>query len=785
MPNIEQLAAEAEALSGMRQREYARHFFVFLGLAAFFGGWVDFVFGNQGLGAAGILFSFLIMAGLNGVFQLWEKTNLLSLFAGLLTGGMAFALYHSSHCPSFYWGADPSFWLSVHAGAVTQPPWTPLATLLGQAACFFFPRHQFSILPELSSLLMSASVVMALLQMFQNLRNKNLLNGFVIFLVCLVMTVSRPWWDAATRGSGLVVSLGLFLAISQRALLRLEDKPWGALHLILGLLFSTHPLWGFLGLFNHLTHLETANPRFKSLVIPFTAGFSPYLWIALRAGKYFPSWGGGDPFGQSFKDWRKIWEDHFFTDWDLSFAFYGLGWTVGVLFLVLIFLWILQFIAWSSGKRHSTSPAEVWSLVLASGLGLFFFSLSGNQTACVAAWVPFSLGSLILNYAEKGLERPSSNFFSGGFLAVLLTVLFGLAGMVAFSQGQSCWRQKEDFPLQHAFNLLRSLDRRTVLFLEDPFEAAACREALLIEPLQTQAVLLDTKYLSQRWYAAQCFQKVPELLWTDFASSPGNVMESLVTTNRDDWNLQWALSQAPASWTGPKVDPTVLTLLFEGKGAKGMKAEETQYRLDLSSVPQGAAVDPQEKPYLERYALGFEALGRYLLSQSRFSLAIKSLERSENLDPSRNEPRALLSQIYSQDNVLEAARLEMEKTVKEHPSRIKILMSMVEESQKEGNESKTVALLDEMIRLNAELSDAEYQLSLIYDKLGYPEKAKALLEASVELNPQKVDAQLRYGKWMAKLGNRLNAEEAFRSVLAVDPVNKEAQVELWKLLNQE
>jgi tetratricopeptide (TPR) repeat protein len=154
------------------------------------------------------------------------------------------------------------------------------------------------------------------------------------------------------------------------------------------------------------------------------------------------------------------------------------------------------------------------------------------------------------------------------------------------------------------------------------------------------------------------------------------------------------------------------------------------------------------------------------------------------LDPNREEPRALLDQIYSQNNVIEAARLEMEKTVKDHPARIRTLMALLEEAQKKGDEPRTVALLDEMIRLNSELSDAEYHLSLIYDKLGYPEKAKAMLEASVQLNPQKVDAQLRYGKWMEKLGNRLNAEEAFRSVLGVDPVNKEAQVELWKLLNQ-
>jgi len=784
MANIEQLAAEEEALSGMRRREFTRRFFVLLGLVSFFGGWVTFAIGNQGLGAVGVLFSFLIFAGLNGLFHLWDKTNAPAVLGGLLAGTASFFLYHSSRCPSFFWGSDPSFWLSVHAGVVNEPPWTPLPTLLGQAACFLFPRRSFNLLPDLSALVMAAAVMMTLLQLFQQLRNMNLKNGLIVFLLTLVLALSRPWWDAATLGSGLVVSLGLFLAILQRALLRLEEKPWGALHLILGLLCATHPLWGLWGVFVHLTHLETGNARFKTLVLPFAAGFSPYLWVLFRANNSFPSWGGTDPFGQSLRDWRKILEFHFSGDWNGFQALTQLGSTVGVLFLVMVFLWVMHFLAWSSGKRHTTSPAEAWSLLMACALGVAFYTLSNNHTACVAAWIPLGLGSLILRYAERGLEKPSSNPFSGSFLAVLMTALFILAGMLAFTEGQSCWRQKKDFPLQHAFNLIRSLDRRTVLFLEDPFEAAAAREALLMEPIQTQAVLLDVSCLNQRWYAAQCFVRFPELLWPSLPSTAREAMENLVKTNRDNWDMQWGLSQTPVSWSGPRADPTVLTLLFEGRGAKGVKPEEAQYRLDLSALPQGEAVDSQEKPYLERYALGFEALGNYLLSQSRFSLAIKSLERSANLDTGRNEPRALLSQIYSQNNVMEAARLEMEKTVKEHPARIRTLMALVEEAQKSGDEPKTVALLDEMIRLNSELSDAEYHLSLIYDKLGYPEKAKSLLEASVQLNPQKVDAQLRYGKWMAKLGNRLNAEEAFRSVLAVDPVNKEAQVELWKLLNQ-
>ena len=228
MANIEQLAAEEEAIFNMRRREWTRRFFIFFGFGAFFAGWGLFAAGRQGPGALVILLSFLVFGGLLGLFGLWGKTNAYTLLAALSAGSAAFLLYHFSHCPSFFWGADPNFWLSVHAGAVTDPPWTPLATLLGQAACYLFPRYRFSLLPELSSIMMALAVMMTLLQLFQQLRNQNLLNGLVVFLLTLVLAVSKPWWDAATLGSGLIVSLGLSLAILQRGLLRMEEKPWGA-----------------------------------------------------------------------------------------------------------------------------------------------------------------------------------------------------------------------------------------------------------------------------------------------------------------------------------------------------------------------------------------------------------------------------------------------------------------------------------------------------------------------------------------------------------------------------
>jgi len=172
------------------------------------------------------------------------------------------------------------------------------------------------------------------------------------------------------------------------------------------------------------------------------------------------------------------------------------------------------------------------------------------------------------------------------------------------------------------------------------------------------------------------------------------------------------------------------------------------------------------------------------MNEGRYLTAIHAFERSVKLDPSYSEPQSYLAQIYSRQNILEAARLEFEKTIKTHPGKISELMKGIDLAQKTKDDVKTVGLLDEMIRLNTELADAQYQLSKILEKEGRSPEAKSLLESSLQLNPRQMEAQMTLGHLMVQLGNRIKAEDAFRSVLGLDSQNKEAQVELWKLLNK-
>ncbi|HTC19307.1 MAG TPA: hypothetical protein VK859_00565, partial [bacterium] len=171
--------------------------------------------------------------------------------------------------------------------------------------------------------------------------------------------------------------------------------------------------------------------------------------------------------------------------------------------------------------------------------------------------------------------------------------------------------------------------------------------------------------------------------------------------------------------------------------------ERFQYRYDLTALPEaGTPMAGMTKVYYSRYVTGFDELGKYLMGLGSYSDSIRAFDRSVKLDPSFQEPQAYLAQIYSQKNILEAAQLEFEKSISTQPEKIAGLMKGIEDAQKEMNESKTVSLLDQMIELNAELANAQYQLSKIYDKEGRVQEAKALLESSVNINPQQLEAQL-------------------------------------------
>ncbi len=785
MPSIEEIAAEEEIRYREISRERRRRLLIFFGIVFSALGWFYFAKGWMGKGGLLILLSLAFLLSALEFKKYFQKFSPYFLLFSLPVALLLFILYGTTHISSFYWGKDPSFWLSVHAGAVGEPFWSPLPTLLGQAACYLFPTRQFTLLPLLSGLVLSTVSVFVLISYFLQLKTRNSINMALASIICLTMGFSHPWWDSGTIGSGLIASLGLFLFLIQRELLRCEEKPWKCLCLVLGLLFSVHPFWGILGFVNHFAHMDYLGRDLKAGLSPFLLGLTPYLWLYFRAGCFFPSWGGTHPFFIFLKEWRGLWEWHLSADWDPKRALEAFGIPLGIMCLMLLFLAGFNLFYWKTGNPRMIRIPDVWVCILAALFGWASYSSSSGQLGPTALWVPAGLGSLLLSFIEKGMDRKLSGYFSGLPLALGVAVILLLTIGLAFLPGQDCLRNLLNFPEQHALNLLRVLNGKSLLIFDDPFEAAACREIRLIEPFQPKAVFLEERYLNRRWYMAQCIDREPDLVFSSIQGSPEGALNDLVVNNYPDWEIHWACSRMPSDWKGLKTFPTVLTQEFTGPDLSSHPPENVQFRYDLTSLPEpdNREWDPSTR-YILRYSQGFDELGMALMGLGQYSAAIRSFERAAHLDPMDEEPRKALSQIFTQQNLLEAARLDFEKTIKQHPARIEDLMHQIEQVKKNQDEVRTVLLLDEMIRLNQELSDAQYHLAMIYEKQGNLTESKALLESSVKLNPQRLEAQLTLGHLMAKLGNRIRAEEAFRSVLGIDPQNKDAQKELWRLLNQ-
>ncbi len=784
MRNIEEIAAEEEA----KAREILSSRLNFLlrwgGLALGIWGWVLFAHGNMDEGAFLVTASFFLWAVSWDILRV-VRGNSVPFFTGILSLSFAFGLYFQNRLPSFDWGGDPAFWLSVHAGAVDDPPWSPLSYLIGQSACFLLPDLRFSILPTLSAALLSVALFFMAQEYFSQLKSQTLQGLLWVLLLCGALAASAPFSSAGTLGSGLVAVLGFLLLLFQRVLLGLEEKPWRAIYFLLGMLWSVNPLWGILGLLAPLRALDLEGRSLNLILPPLLAGLSPYLWIFFRQNRFFPSWGGNHPFSKMLEAGGWFIPQALSGRGSLPEIFRAMGWSIALLAVFSAFLWFLYFFKWKAGGKTEFTALDFWLWVLAGLGGVFEYSPTSWTLGPTVLWFVAGLGGGFLRLLEKGAERRQGVFFSGKPLAWLGSLGLLLALGLAWVPGQGALRGQPYFPQQHALNLLKTLHPKAILICQDPFDAAACREARLMDPMALDTVILDQGYLNQRWYVSQVMEQAPEILFSSVAGPPVEVLKRIVVDNRDLWDIHWDLSALPPDWNGPPAAPTVLTQEFAGPATRDLDPEKAQYLFDLTAVPEAGNVSGSRSfAYFTRYVTGFNELGKYLLGQERYSEAIHAFERSVKLAPDFQEPQNYLAQMYSKQNILEAARLEFEKTVKTTPQKLDQLMKELEYAQKTQDDAGTVALLDQMIHLNSELADAEYQLSKIYGQEGRSEEAKALLESSVKLNPQQLEAQMTLGRLMAHLGNRIRAEEAFRAVLEIDPQNKQAQVEIWKLLNK-
>jgi tetratricopeptide (TPR) repeat protein len=781
MRNIEEVAAEEQIRVRRHHRRLFRKTANVAGVAMGVWGWFVFSQGEMGLGSVWIISSFAAFLAGWGAHRLHPFSSF-AWSGAILSAGGALVIYGLTKAPSFYWGRDPDYYLAVQAGAVTQPLWSPLTYLIGQASLFVF-NGDFFTLPMQATVLAAFCFCLMGLWWFTLVREKNTRSFVVVLLLAGAVLVSRPFWDAGTIASGSTALLGLLLFVWQRLSLGAGEVRGESLGLLTGLLWSVHPAWGILGLFNLFLadRLEVENP--KRALLFFGLGLTPFLWVVFRTLQFFPSWGGEAPLGEWLAESKDLLARHFFLDWDWFHSFSFLGWALLPLLFSVVFLSAYR---WKIAKVLSYGKDSlVWLMALI--LALLFASESSWQAGPTGLWVFAGLVELLIRAGDKHYDRRSTSGVPFSLWTLLLAGAAVVSGAAALLPGQAALRSDFLFPQQHALNLIRGLNPQGVLICQDPFEAAACRVARLSEPLTPGIVILDQQELNQKWYLSQVIGRDSGLLFSKINGSTESVLKDLILSNESGRELDWGVSQLPDNWDGPEAVPTLLTQRFGPAALSPESVEDVQARYDLTAVVQSkdAPSGPTAK-YYHRYVEGFDTLGQWLLKQRQYSAAIRTYERALSLDPDDNVSKQSLALIYTQDNLLEAARMDFEKIVKTYPTRIKEVMGEMDRTKmKNGaNDAVVLNLLNETIRLNRVLADAQYHLGQLYEKDGNEKAAQNLLEAAVRMNPQRLESQMALGLLMEKMGNREEAEEDLRGVLKIDPQNKQAQTELWKLLNK-
>ncbi len=430
-------------------------------------------------------------------------------------------------------------------------------------------------------------------------------------------------------------------------------------------------------------------------------------------------------------------------------------------------------------------------LVLAFAISILFFSPDLQLLGPLALWVPVALVSAWLpSPVSNGGKKSASNSPSTGGITGQAALLL-VAIVLSLFPNQRIERQDYDLPRRHALNLLTGVGEKTALLFTDSFEADACRVVQKTEGRAPGALILDRAFLNQRWYLEQLILRFPEWMFATVDGSRDAVFQDMVTHNLSRWEIRWAVSELPEPWPEVlarwkwKAYPQVLTQRIVSTASPMSADEDLTARFDLSgltSPPSGT--DPAFQKIRSRYARGFYDLGRQREQSAKYSLSIRSYERAVKLNPEDAAPREALAAMYKEKRILEAARMEFEKILKGHPAQIELWMRRVGQYGRGGSNPRILEALDEVIRLNVELSDAQYHLGLIYEREGKTRESQILLESAAKLAPQRIEVQMELGRQMLRAGNRPRAEEAFRAVLNIDPENKEAQKQLWKILNR-
>jgi len=775
--SIVALAEEESTRARKERRAFWSTWGWVLGAALQAFGWWTYRLGHWAEGSRWILGGLLAWALWGGAGRFFRGSFLSALGAlGVaLASGIPLVLHRAQ---TFQWGSDPAFYLAVLHGEIPPPFANPLAVLTAQAILPFLKANPWTDLPLLSALAGALSAGLLAFTLLETLRNRGWETRLLGLGFALAAGWSLPLLIVGTRASGLAACMALGLLVVLTRLLEREG-PLPAAFLFVGLLTALHPAWGVLGLVLLLRKPWETLTRLPSRGLWILAGGLPYLWVLLRPGGALGDWGGAHCVAEMFRSWDDLLAAHRSSEIDFQQTLRLLGWGSAALAAPLFLL----------GWKVASGPFEALLIALAAAGAWLFHSRSGGIPGTTALWIPAGAALWWARYLSVRPGTGSGGFrFARVFPWVVMAGSLGLALLPSDRVLVNCGMAA----LRHAENILTDFPRdgsRTLYLAETAEAGDAVRLLWSVErPSDPSPVVLDLAQLDQRWYLEDLIRFQPEILLSVGEGSRALLFSDLVRLNLDHWNVLWGVPQWPVEWEGDEkrlgfrpLSRVLMVRLADSAAPLPPDDPSARYDLDEILLEARAGSGPAQRA-LDLYVEGLFTWGVGQTRVGRYPPAVRAFERSLTLQPDFEGSRVALNRLYTEKEMLEAARLQFEKTAKILPTSLQILDQAL--ASPKTPLSKRPELLEEKGRLSTELADALRHLGVIYDKQGRYDDSRKALEGAVKWKPDEIQSRLELARLFMKVGNKVGAEASFKAVLQVDQENKEAQAELWKLLNQ-
>ncbi|NQU47338.1 MAG: redoxin domain-containing protein [Planctomycetes bacterium] len=214
------------------------------------------------------------------------------------------------------------------------------------------------------------------------------------------------------------------------------------------------------------------------------------------------------------------------------------------------------------------------------------------------------------------------------------------------------------------------------------------------------------------------------------------------------------------------------TIVFRLPGYPVAGAEELEQTVEKGVIHTDLAsrgdLDEASPGYLR--AVRYTRLANLLAAQGETEMAVFTLKKAINEDPTFVEARISLAALHEQLDQVELAEDLLFKAAAEFPNVCAIHLAHAGLKLRQGDHVAALILAEAALQLDPELSNAMTLVARVHREGGHPEKAIPFLQKALELNPLDFKACLEFGKAETTLGNKAEAISWYeRAYQILDP----------------